>query len=135
MSLSGKPCSCGGRNKNCAKCDGSGLAPGGASRSRRGRKGATGPSDIVQGGFVSAPRRGEVSTPRSRSTIPTTKYRCEVCGRKVAEQGRAHHAEAAHYPQAPRGMGPLKAESPRAAPNASPGFGRKLAKRREPPSQ
>lgn len=135
MSLSGRPCSCGGRNKNCAKCDGGGLAPGGARRSRRGGNGATGPSDIVQGGSMSAPRRDEVSTAPLRPTIPTTKCQCEVCGRKVAEQGRAHHAEAVHYPRALRGMGPLKAESPRAASNTSPGFGRKLAKRREPPSQ
>lgn len=70
MSLTGKPCSCGGRNKNCAKCDGSGLAPRGARVPRERRP------------------------PKPPHRLP-----CAVCGQLITGTERRVHAEEAHGPR------------------------------------
>jgi hypothetical protein len=70
MSLTGRPCSCGGRNKNCDKCDGSGLALGG--------------------------RR---SPPTVRPPKPPPRFPCAVCDQLITRTEQRVHADEAHGPR------------------------------------
>ena len=80
-----------------------------------------------------APRRPEVHVPPTRPKAPTTKVQCDVCGRKVAEKGRADHAEAVHYPKLLRGRVPVEVVRPPDQPKGLAAAARKKASRREPP--
>lgn len=134
MSLSGRPCSCGGRNKNCAKCEGSGMEAATTGK-RRGRTDAHAPDSIVRGGFMN-PLRGPVRQGSlTRRPAPERTVECAMCGRRVAEVGRAMHAADKHFPQLPRGRVTVEVSKPPTTtqPKAPSGAPRKKATRRSPP--
>ena len=135
MSLSGKPCSCGGRNKNCKDCGGSGLAPARPARKKRGKGPALSSGGSVVGGWMNAPRRERAVDATDGIVAPPTRMRCALCGKKITEGGSARHAEAVHFPQLPRGRVVVEVlreptTTQTKAPVKSP---RKKATRRSPP--
>jgi hypothetical protein len=121
------PCTCGGRNKNCVKCDGSGVAPK-RSSGTRGKGRVVTPTVVkpLTTGWMN--RSGTRRRGAATSKLPSSKLRCEVCGRTVKEAGRAAHAEANHgpSPRSAKKKGPSDAP-PRSIPTAAP---RIKAKRR-----
>jgi hypothetical protein len=91
------PCTCGGRNKNCVRCDGSGIEP-------RRFRGAHGKVREVAPRVGRAPSVGWMIRSKGGrrgpkpSMPPGSRVQCEVCGRFVRESGQVAHAEAKHHP-------------------------------------
>lgn len=111
--LSGKPCSCGGNNENCYKCDGTGFY----SLDKK----PSGPDGILvfMGGISGEMRHGGKG--KSPKRKPTTDVECPVCKIKLSPEHLSNHQQYEHTKMyqvvAPRLMVVAKVAKPKGGSN------------------
>jgi hypothetical protein len=89
VSLSGRDCSCKGRNKNCNKCSGSGLAEPATS----GRKQLRKQRQLDRGDVAHFKTKAD-----AKSKVRDELLICALCGSSVRPEDLCAHAECVHGP-------------------------------------